>query len=29
MMTEKNGILTGAVPDSDRFGYFGYLKKIS
>jgi energy-coupling factor transporter ATP-binding protein EcfA2 len=25
---EKGGILTGAVPDSDRFGYFGYLKKM-
>jgi energy-coupling factor transporter ATP-binding protein EcfA2 len=25
---EANGILTGAVPDSDRFGYFGYLKKM-
>ena len=25
---EKNGILIGAVPESDRFGYFGYLKKM-
>ena len=25
---EKNGILIGAVPESDQFGYFGYLKKM-
>ncbi|MFH0984657.1 MAG: phosphoenolpyruvate carboxykinase [Candidatus Omnitrophota bacterium] len=25
---EKNDILVGAVPESDRFGYFGYLKKM-
>ncbi len=25
---EKNDLLVGAVPDSDRFGYFGYLKKM-
>lgn len=25
---ESNGILIGAVPESDRFGYFGYLKKM-
>ncbi len=25
---EKNGILTGAVPGRDEFGYFGYLKKM-
>jgi energy-coupling factor transporter ATP-binding protein EcfA2 len=25
---EKNGMLVGAVPESDRFGYFGYLKKM-
>jgi energy-coupling factor transporter ATP-binding protein EcfA2 len=25
---EKNGILVGAIPESDRFGYFGYLKKM-
>jgi hypothetical protein len=23
-----NGIMVGAVPDEDRFGYFGYLKKM-
>ncbi len=26
---EKNGVLVGAIPDSDDFGYFGYLKKMS
>ena len=25
---EKNGILVGAVPGRDEFGYFGYLKKM-
>lgn len=25
---EKNNILVGAVPEADRFGYFGYLKKM-
>lgn len=25
---DKNGILVGAVPGEDRFGYFGYLKKM-
>ena len=25
---EKNDMLVGAVPESDRFGYFGYLKKM-
>ena len=25
---EANGLLVGAVPESDRFGYFGYLKKM-
>jgi len=25
---EKNGLLIGAVPESDKFGYFGYLKKM-
>jgi len=25
---EANGMLIGAVPESDRFGYFGYLKKM-
>ena len=25
---EKNNMLVGAVPESDRFGYFGYLKKM-
>lgn len=25
---EKNGILSGAVPGRDEFGYFGYLKKM-
>lgn len=25
---EKNGMLVGAIPESDRFGYFGYLKKM-
>ncbi len=25
---EANGLLTGAVPAEDRFGYFGYLKKM-
>ncbi len=25
---EKNGMLVGAVPESDAFGYFGYLKKM-
>jgi hypothetical protein len=25
---EKNDLLVGAVPDSDIFGYFGYLKKM-
>ncbi|MCE1248691.1 MAG: phosphoenolpyruvate carboxykinase [Firmicutes bacterium] len=24
----QNNILVGAVPDEDRFGYFGYLKKM-
>ena len=25
---EENGLLVGAVPGEDRFGYFGYLKKM-
>ncbi|HEX2979133.1 MAG TPA: hypothetical protein VHO48_02610 [Anaerolineaceae bacterium] len=25
---EANGMLVGAVPDADRYGYFGYLKKM-
>lgn len=25
---DKNGLLIGAVPGEDRFGYFGYLKKM-
>jgi energy-coupling factor transporter ATP-binding protein EcfA2 len=25
---EKNGMLVGAVPEDNRFGYFGYLKKM-
>ncbi|HOW58216.1 MAG TPA: phosphoenolpyruvate carboxykinase [Candidatus Omnitrophota bacterium] len=25
---QENGLLIGAVPESDRFGYFGYLKKM-
>ena len=25
---EKNGIMVGAVPGRDEFGYFGYLKKM-
>lgn len=25
---EDNGLLVAAVPDEDRFGYFGYLKKM-
>lgn len=25
---DDNGLLVGAVPDDDRFGYFGYLKKM-
>lgn len=25
---EANGLLAGAVPGEDRFGYFGYLKKM-
>ncbi len=25
---EKNGLLAAAVPGEDRFGYFGYLKKM-
>ncbi len=26
---EKNGLLAGAIPAEDRFGYFGYLKKMT
>jgi hypothetical protein len=26
---EENGLLTGAIPAEDRFGYFGYLKKMT
>ncbi|NOY87385.1 MAG: phosphoenolpyruvate carboxykinase [Deltaproteobacteria bacterium] len=26
---EVNGIITGAIPGEDRFGYFGYLKKMA
>ncbi len=26
---DVNGILTGAIPGEDRFGYFGYLKKMA
>lgn len=26
---KKNGMLSAAVPDSDEFGYFGYLKKMA
>ena len=26
---EEAGVLVGAVPNEDRFGYFGYLKKLS
>lgn len=26
---DANGILVGAVPGEDRFGYFGYLKKMA
>lgn len=25
---EENGILIGAIPDADEFGYFGYTKKM-
>lgn len=25
---EENGILIGAIPDTDAFGYFGYVKKM-
>lgn len=25
---EENGVLVGAVPNEDRFGYFGYIKKM-
>lgn len=25
---ERNGLLVAAVPDEDRFGYFGYIKKM-
>ena len=25
---EENGMLIGAIPDSDEFGYFGYVKKM-
>lgn len=25
---EENGLLVGAVPNEERFGYFGYLKKM-
>lgn len=25
---EQSGVLVGAVPNADRFGYFGYLKKM-
>ncbi len=25
---EENGMMVAAVPDEDRFGYFGYLKKM-
>ncbi len=25
---DKNGMLVGAIPESDAFGYFGYLKKM-
>ena len=26
---EENGLLVGAVPGEDKFGYFGYLKKMT
>lgn len=26
---EKNGLLCGVIPAEDRFGYFGYLKKMT